>query len=385
VSGDQRRHRRPSAPPNELRSATGAPTSEPGPPARSTTAKIAELRARLEALGAPVAQLSPRQPVMLATLVDAPFSDPAWVFEIKYDGVRVLAHRAGSAVELYSRRGLAVGDRYPEVVSAFTALPLDRFLLDGEVVAFDERGRSSFQRLQARMGLSRPADVERMRMTVPVAAVFFDALGLDGRDLRKLPLDERKACLALLITGEGVLRYSDHVTGDGEGLFRLACRQDLEGIVAKRRNSRYTGTRSRDWLKIKCQRRQEFVIGGYTDPQGSRSHFGALHLGVYEGDRLVYVSKVGTGFTGKTLQEVWDKLRPLRRSTSPFDVGTPTGRGHHWVEPRLVAEIRFTEWTEDGGLRHPAFLGLRDDKRPEECRREVPGAAPPTRARRRRR
>src|SRR5262249_10338912 len=135
--------------------------------------------------------------------------------------------------------------------------------------------------------------------------------------------------------------------------------------------------RTRDWLKIKCQRRQEFVIGGYTDPQGARTHFGALHLGVYEGDRLVYVSKVGTGFDAKSLKRIWDRLAPLARTTSPFDVGTRPGRGHHWVEPKLVAEVRFTEWTDDGGLRHPAFLGLRDDKRPMDCKREVPM---PTRA-----
>ncbi|HEV8641400.1 MAG TPA: DNA ligase D, partial [Methylomirabilota bacterium] len=177
---------------------------------------------------------------------------------------------------------------------------------------------------------------------------------------------------ALLLPPRGVIRYGDHVLEQGEPFFEAVCEQRLEGIVAKKIDSRYTGGRSQDWMKIKCQRRQEFVIGGYTDPQGSRGHFGALHLGLYEGDRLVYVSKVGTGFDAKTLKMVWERLAPLARPTSPFDVGSPRGRSHHWVEPRLVCEVRFTDWTQDGGLRAPVFLGLRDDKRPEDCRREVP-------------
>ncbi|HXG04881.1 MAG TPA: DNA ligase D, partial [Candidatus Binatia bacterium] len=317
------------------------------------------------------------QPPMLATLVDEPFSGPEWLFEVKYDGVRVLAEREGERVSLWGRHGQEFTVRYPEVVEALRALPLDRFVLDGEVVAFDAAGRTSFQRLQARMHVSRPADVAVARRQVPVQAVFFDALGLAGRDLRDLPLSERKALLALVLPRRDTASYGDHVLERGEDLFAACTEKGLEGIVAKRIASRYTGGRTRDWLKIKCQRRQEFVIGGYTDPQGARPYFGALHLGVYDDQgRLVYVSKVGTGFDARSLRQLWERLQPLRRRTSPFDVGTPTGRGHHWVEPRLVAEVRFTEWTEDGGLRHPAFLGLRDDKRPEECRRERPAPAP---------
>jgi bifunctional non-homologous end joining protein LigD len=215
---------------------------------------------------------------------------------------------------------------------------------------------------------------------VPVSAVFFDALALAGRDLRRLPLVERKAALALTVPARGVIRYGDHVPEQGEAFYEAASEQRVEGILAKRADSRYTGGRTRDWLKIKCHLRQEFVIGGWTDPQGARGWFGALHLGVYDGDRLVYVAKVGTGFDDGTLRLVWDRLQRLARPRSPFDVGTPAGRGHHWVEPRLVAEVRFTEWTEEGGIRHPAFLGLRDDKRPEDCHREVglaPAAEPP--------
>ncbi|MBI2159349.1 MAG: DNA ligase D [Candidatus Rokubacteria bacterium] len=339
---------------------------------REGWAKLGTLRARLEALGAPRGEVAPRAgQFMLATLVTEPFSDPGWVFEIKYDGVRILASRAGRRVELRGRSGRVVTERYPEIALALRALPLDRFVLDGEIVALDETGRSSFQRLQARMNLTRAADIERARASVPVTGIFFDALALDGRDLRRLPLEARKECLGLLVPKRGVARYGDHVLEHGREFFDAASAARLEGVVAKKRASRYVGRRSRDWLKIKCQLGQEFVIGGSTAPQGSRAHFGALHLGLYENGRLVYVSKVGTGFDERMLALIAEKLRPLARATSPFDVGTPAGRGHRWAEPKLVCEVRFTEWTADGGIRHPAFLGLRDDKRPEECRREV--------------
>jgi bifunctional non-homologous end joining protein LigD len=232
------------------------------------------------------------------------------------------------------------------------------------------------------MALTDPREIDRMAGQRPAIGVFFDCLMLDDRDLRKLPLVERKECLRLLVPSLGTVRYGDHVVEEGKAFFEAASAQRLEGIVAKRARSVYSGGRTRDWIKIKCQRRQEFVIGGYTDPQGSRGHFGALHLGVYDGPasapRLVYVSKVGTGFDDALLRTILDKLRPLARATPPFDTGTlPTGRDHHWVEPRLVAEVRFTDWTEDGGLRHPTFIGLRDDKKPLECRREEVLEEPP--------
>lgn len=342
---------------------------------REGAVRLGELRRRLQSLGVPPGEVSPReQPLMLASPGARPFSGKAWLFEIKYDGVRVLAWRHGETVELYGRSRQSLTARYPEVARALRALPLPRFLLDGEVVALDEGGRPSFQRLQARMHLEDPRDIERARAAVPVTGIFFDALALDGRDLRRLPLLERKECLRLLLPARGVVRYGDHVLERGEAFFEAAQAERLEGIVAKRIDSRYGGGRTREWLKIKCEHRQEFVIGGYTDPRGSRGWFGALHLGLYEDGRLVYVSKVGTGFNEATLKAVWTRLEPLRRPTSPFAAGSPAGRGHHWVEPRLVAEVRFTEWTRDGGIRHPAFLGLRDDKRPEECRRESPVA-----------
>jgi bifunctional non-homologous end joining protein LigD len=339
---------------------------------RDLPAKRAALGVKIHALKAPRRDLSPRnQPFMLATLAERPFSGKEWLFEVKYDGVRVLAHRQGEAVELYGRSGQMITGRYPDLTGALRALPVDRFLIDGEIVALDESGKPSFARLQARMGLTNPRDIERAVAAVPVIGVFFDCLALDGHDLRRLPLWQRKECLKFLLPPLGPARYGDHVLEHGEAFFEAASAERLEGIVAKKVTSFYVGARSREWIKVKCQRRQEFVIGGYTDPQGGRSCFGALHLGIYEGPRLVYVSKVGTGFDEAGLQMIWEVLEPLRRPTPPFAIGAPTGRGHHWVEPRLVCEVRFTEWTKGGGIRHPAFLGLRPDKRPDECRREV--------------
>jgi bifunctional non-homologous end joining protein LigD len=338
---------------------------------RDVEAKRSAIRARLLSLGAPRRDVSPRsQPFMLATAAAAPFSKEGWLFEIKYDGVRVLALRHDDRVELYGRSGQVITGRYPELVAALGALPPRHFLIDGEIVACDPRGRPSFQLLQSRMGLTNPHDIERVAVSVPVVGIFFDCLGLDGHDLRRLPLLARKECLALLLPPVGSARYGDHVLAAGEAVFDAASEADLEGIVAKKTDGEYRAGRSKDWIKIKCQRRQEFVIGGYTDPQGSRAYFGALHVGLYESGRLTYVSKVGTGFDEVGLKRLWEALVPLRRAGSPFEAGTPGGRGHHWVEPRLVCELRFTEWTAEGGLRHPSFMGLRSDKRPEQCHRE---------------
>lgn len=335
--------------------------------------KLTELRDYVRRIKAPKQKFSARgQSLMLATLQERPFSGPEWIFEIKYDGVRVLAERNGDTVELYGRNGTPIAHRYPELREALGKLPVDHFIIDGEIVALDERGQPNFQRLQARMHLTNPRDIERAMSAAPVEGVFFDCLALDGYDLRSLPLLERKECLKRLLPRLGRARYSDHIAAAGEDFFDAASERGLEGVVAKRARSRYIGGRSRDWIKIKCQRRQEFVIGGYTDPQGGRTFFGALHLGLYQEKKLIYVSKVGTGFDTRTLKSVWEKLQPLARTNSPFDEKSPAGRGHHWVEPKLVCEVRFSDWTHDGGIRHPAFLGLRADKKPEDCRKEEP-------------
>jgi bifunctional non-homologous end joining protein LigD len=341
--------------------------------------RLAFIRRHLEALDAPRRDVTARaQPFMLATLSERPPADKGWLFEIKFDGVRVLAARRGEQVELYGRSGQPIAGRYPDLVRALLELPVEHFVMDGEIVALDEGGRPSFQRLQPRMALTDPREIESAAARIPVEGVFFDCLALDGHDLRRLPLIRRKECLRLLVPQLGPVHYVDHVVERGKAFLEAAAEQRLEGIVAKKAASPYTAGRSRDWVKIKCQRRQEFVIGGYTDPQGSRGYFGALHVGLYDGPRLVYVSKVGTGFDQAGLRSLSEKLLSLRRAVPPFDAGAiPRGKSHRWVEPRLVCEVRFSDWTKDGGIRHPTFLGLRSDKRPEDCRRETPLSAPP--------
>jgi bifunctional non-homologous end joining protein LigD len=333
--------------------------------------KIEQVTAHLASVGAVRREVAARgQAFMLATLAKEPPNGKSWLFEVKYDGVRVLAERRGDHVALFGRNGTPVTDRYPEIVGALRALPYESFVIDGEIVALDAEGRPDFHRLQRRMLLTKPGDVEAARRAVPVAGAFFDCLGLLGYDLRRVPLLDRKAALALLLPPVGPVHYGDHILEHGDAFFDAATEQRLEGIVAKKITSVYVGGRAGDWIKVKCQRRQEFVIGGYTDPQRSRAYFGALHLGVYENGALTYVSRVGSGFDAEGLKAMHELLRPLRRDTSPFAAGTPTGRGHHWVEPTLVCEVQFAEWTPDGGLRHPVFMGLRRDKPPHECRRE---------------
>ena len=341
-------------------------------------AKVATVRADLERLGAArravrAKGLTP----MLATLEEQPFDREGWIFEIKYDGVRVIAGREGDQVELYGRSGQSITARYPEIAEALRALPFDSFVLDGEIVAPDEGGQPSFQHLQHRMHLVNKHDIERARTQAPVVAMFFDCLALMGHDLRRSPLVDRKECMRQVVPALGAARYGGHIERLGMQFFEAAGAMKLEGIVAKRAESSYVSTRSRDWIKIKCQHRQEFVIGGWTDPQGSRGHFGALDVGVYEpgappggAQKLVYVTAVGTGFDRKGLKLLWEKLLPLARESSPFSERSPKDRGHHWVEPTLVCEVRYTEWTRDGGLRHPTFIGLREDKSPAECVRE---------------
>ncbi len=334
-------------------------------------AKLSELREHLQKLKAPKKTFSARsQPLMLATLQERPFSEPEWIFEIKYDGVRLLAERNGDTIELYGRNGTEITNRYPELTEALRKLPIEHYIIDGEIVALDERGQPSFQRLQARMHLTSARDIQLGMAAAPVEGFFFDCLALEGYDLRSLPLINRKEFLKSFLPLLGQAHYSDHVVEAGIAFFDAASERGLEGIVAKKASSRYVGGRSRDWIKVKCQRRQEFVIGGYTDPQGERAYFGALHLGIYRAQKLVYVSKVGTGFDTKTLKSIWEKMQPLAQAKSPFAERGPTGRGHHWVEPKLVCEVRFSDWTHDGGIRHPAFLGMRTDKKPEECQKD---------------
>jgi|SRR5579884_2903633 len=306
---------------------------------------------------------------MLATLVDEPFDDPEWLFEIKWDGYRAICtvHEDG-AVELVSRNGLDLLQRFPELADlarAWNTLPI---VVDGEIVSLDEHGRSSFQRLQESLTSRRAAGAARKRGALTYAA--FDLLYADGKDLRKSPLEQRKALLERAIADADLVLYSKHVAGNGCALFAQAQKQQLEGIIGKRRDSLYVERRTRDWVKIKAQLVQECVIGGFTEPRGSRTGFGALLLGLYSGKELQYVGHAGTGFNTKLLQSLTADLKRIERKTSPFSNRVDSNSKPHWVEPKMVAQIRFTEWTRDGYLRQPAFLGLRLDKDPKECVRE---------------
>jgi bifunctional non-homologous end joining protein LigD len=312
---------------------------------------------------------------MLATLTDRYFSDPAWIFERKLDGERVIATRTGGtdgAVTLRSRTGRTLDATYPELVRALGNQHGD-FVVDGEVVAFDGN-RTSFERLQQRIGITSAAAAERSG--VPVFYYLFDLLSTGGDDLTALPLRERKRRLRAAVRFGGPLRYTAHRNTEGEAMFAEACRRGWEGVIAKRADSPYTPGRSTDWLKFKCVTAQEFVIGGFTDPAGSRHGFGALLVGVYDGDRLRYAGKVGTGYDDRTLTTLRTTLDGLTAGSSPF-AGTVNEHGSHWVRPELVAQIGFTEWTRDGRLRHPRFIGLRRDKPPRTVVRELPTGTRP--------
>ena len=307
----------------------------------------------------------------LATLTEDRFSDPAWLFERKFDGERCLAFRAGQQLRLMTRNRQQVTSTYPEIAGALQAQQASDFITDGEIVAFDG-DRDSFARLQRRLGARDPGPA--LRAEVPVYLYVFDVLWADGRDVRPLPLRERKRLLRGLLSFRDPLRFTEHRDADGEAYFREACAKGWEGVIAKRAGSPYRPGRTRDWLKVKCENGQEFVIGGYTDPQRSRIGFGALLLGYYDRDgKLRYAGKVGTGFDQRTLISLHAALAALERPDPPFEPvrGLP-GAGVHWVEPRLVAQVGFTEWTADGRLRHPRFQGLRRDKNPADVVQEMP-------------
>ena len=289
----------------------------------------------------------------LATLTQDRFSDPAWLYERKFDGERCLAYRDGDAVRLMTRNQKQVSGTYPELAQALAAQDHADFIVDGEVVAFDGDA-TSFSRLQQRLGQHQPGP--ELVAAVPVFIYLFDVLWADGRDVRPLPLTERKDLLAELIAFGGPLRFAEHRTRDGEAYYAQACASGWEGLVVKRGDSPYRAGRSRDWLKFKCQNNQEFVIGGYTDPKGARSGFGALLIGYYNpAGQLVYAGKVGTGFSTALLASL---------------AGALPRSGVHWVAPELVGQVAFSEWTTAGQLRHPRFEGLRRDKDPARVVRE---------------
>jgi DNA ligase D-like protein (predicted ligase) len=307
----------------------------------------------------------------LATLTADRFSDPAWIYERKFDGERCLAFRDGDQLRLMTRNQQQVTGTYPEIADALRGQRAGDFVVDGEVVAFD-RDQTSFSRLQRRLGVRDPAPA--LRAEIPVYIYLFDVLWAAGRDVRGQPLLERKQVLGDLLSFGGPLRFTEHRDTDGEAYYREACQLGWEGIIAKRGDAPYRAGRSRDWLKFKCLNGQEFVIGGYTDPQRSRVGFGALLLGYYDGEgRLRYAGKVGTGFTRETLTSLHAALAADEQPAAPFEPirGLPRSKVH-WVTPKLVAQVGFSEWTADGELRHPRYQGLRRDKSPAQVTRETP-------------
>jgi DNA ligase D-like protein (predicted ligase) len=306
---------------------------------------------------------------MLAVLTDERFSDPGWIFERKLDGERCLAERRGGEIDLRSRTRERLNGTYPELAEALLGQRCSDFLIDGEVVAFDG-ARTSFGRLQQRIGIHDP---ERARRSgVRVFYYVFDVLRLDGHDVRESPLRARKARLREAIRFGDPLRAVTHRNAAGEEAYRDACRRGWEGVIAKRADAPYKGGRSRDWRKFKCVTEQEFVIGGYTDPAGSRTEFGALLVGYYEGGALRYAGKVGSGYSREVLRDLGGKLARLERADPPFAGDELPRRGVHWVEPRLVAQVAYTEVTRDGKLRHPRYIGLRPDKPAADVRLERP-------------
>jgi DNA ligase D-like protein (predicted ligase) len=298
---------------------------------------------------------------MKAVLSDEPFSDPGWIFERKLDGIRCLAIRNGGGVSLMSRTARRMNDQFPELVEALERQASEDFIADGEIVAF-ENGITSFAQLQ-----------QRARRHIAVYLYVFDLPRHDGEDLRPLPLRERKARLRKALDFGGAVRLNPHRNGEhGEELYREACRKGLEGVIAKRADSPYRGTRSRDWLKLKCHHEQELVVGGFTAPKGSRTEFGALLVGYYEDGALRYAGKVGTGFDQATLRELGARLRELEQVEPPFEPFKPIPPGTRWIRPDLVGQVGFAEWTRDGRLRHPRYIGLREDKPASDVVREVP-------------
>ncbi|HWE25052.1 MAG TPA: DNA ligase D [Myxococcales bacterium] len=311
---------------------------------------------------------------MLAEVRPRAFSDPDWIFELKYDGFRALAGRDDGRALIQYRRGSEATRVHPDLAAALHALPVEHVVLDGEIVVLDEQGRPNFQRLQKRALLTAPRELERAVRELPATLFVFDLLAFDEWDLRPLPLAERKRLLRLLLPDLGPLRYVDHFVGRGEEMFRGVRELGLEGIMAKRAASSYRSGRSADWVKVRADRTAEFAVVGFSAPEGSRSGFGSLHLAYAEAGSFVYVGRAGSGFSEKELRSLREELERDRLAQPPCSGSWPKGRGHTWVSPRRVVEVRYKEITEDGLLRAPVFLRFRDDKAPFDCAR--PGSPP---------
>jgi len=315
---------------------------------------------------------------MLATLVDKPFDDSGWLFEVKWDGYRAIAFLESGRTRLVSRNQNDLTNQYRELSDLPNYIRARSAVLDGEIVALDDQGRPSFSLMQQRTGISHNGHRLKRNPEIPVLYYAFDVLWMDGSDLTRVDLEKRKEVLAGILATSDILRYSEHFVADGMALYEAAKQRSLEGIVAKRRNSCYIQKRSREWLKMKITQTIECVIGGYTDPRGSREHFGSIVLGLYDSQgRLIHVGQAGSGFTEETHEDMWRGLKKIETGKNPFFGPVESNRRLHWVKPEMVAEIKFTEWThesEGGGLkmRAPVYLGSREDKDPRECVLELP-------------
>ncbi len=314
-------------------------------------------------------------PPALATLIEKPFSDPDWLFEIKWDGVRALARVRDGSMQLWSRSQRKITGEYPELSDLADHVNAREAWLDGEIVVLDSEGRSDFQKLQLRFGVRHPT--AKLIHESPVVYYLFDLLYLDGRDLQNVPLVERKNLLRQILREDEKIRYSDHVLEKGTELFEAATTRRLEGIIAKKVSSPYPKGRGQSWLKIKLDWELDAVVGGWTDPRGSREYFGALLLGLYEAGGLKYIGNVGSGFSVEGQQRLWPQLQNLRESKSPFAEEPATRERAYWTKPELVARVRFGNWTEDRHLRQPCFLGLHEDHDPTACTFEAEAKAAP--------
>ena len=308
---------------------------------------------------------------MLATLIEKPFDGDDWLFELKLDGMRALAVKNGAKLDMWTRNGKTLTHRFPTLANAFVDLPVETAVLDGEIVALDENGQAHFNRLQPRIHLSRAKDIAAADEQLPVYFYAFDLLYLNGYNLMKFPLIERKAVLRKVISdNNGWIRFADHVEENGVQFFNAVEKHGLEGIVAKLKTSEYQQARSKYWLKIKAEQTDHFVVGGFTPPEGSRKYFGALLVGLYRNGDLIYVGRTGGGFDDRTLAEAYRELKPLITKKNPFKETPAEVRKSTWVHPQLVCEVKFNEWTADKKLRAPIFQGFRDDLDPKQCRLE---------------
>jgi len=330
--------------------------------------RVAAVAKKLAKLGAPRRALKARDvSPMLAETRDKPFTKAGWLFEVKLDGYRLIGGRERGEAILLSRNGHDITATFPEIAKPLRALPFDGLIVDGELVVLDDHGHPSFQRLQNRAQLRGAREIRRAAVDRPATYYVFDLMALEGYDLRALPLERRKALLAELLPRVGALRYSEHWEKDGETLYAQVERMGLEGIMAKQADSPYRSRRSAEWLKIRADRVADLVVVGYSQPKGSRGGFGALHVGGYQDGKLIYAGRVGTGFSEQQLQDVATALQQSERPTAAAEGPLPKGAQHHWVEPELVVEVRYKEWTSDHLLRQPVFLRFRDDKDPRDC------------------